>query len=235
MSADIRMDGTEQEIRIPLDGVTLDATLGAPTGTDAIIVFVHGSGSGRFSARNRAVASDLRDAGMATLLLDLLTPEEERIDRETARLRFDIGLLAARVSSVMDWLAGQRQLRHLRIGLFGASTGAAAALISAAQWPERVGAIVSRGGRPDLAGEHLRRVTVPTLLIVGGADQAILPLNQEALRALRGPKALVIIPGATHLFEEPGVLEAVAREAGRWFVRQLAPAGAAGGRAGEAW
>jgi pimeloyl-ACP methyl ester carboxylesterase len=215
--------------------VTLDATIAVPPGANAIVIFVHGSGSGRFSPRNRAVADDLRRGGLATLLLDLLTPDEELIDAETATLRFDVELLAARVSGVMDWLGGQRELRHLRIGLFGASTGAAAALIAAAEWPERVGAVVSRGGRPDLAGDHLHAASAPTLLIVGGADPAILPLNQSALRTLGGPKSLVIVPGATHLFEESGALERVAREARHWFGRYLLPEGAATVQPGEMW
>ena len=213
----------ERDVRIPLAEVSLDATLGMPRGAHAIVVFVHGSGSGRHSPRNRAVAAELQRHGMATLLLDLLTPKEEQVDLETARLRFDIEMLAGRVSSVIDWLAGQHELQHLRIGLFGASTGAAAALMAAADRPGRVGAVVSRGGRPDLAGPRLRQVSTPTLLIVGGADTGILPTNQDALRALTGPKALVIVPGASHLFEERGTLERVAREASDWFGRHLTP------------
>jgi dienelactone hydrolase len=220
----------DREVRIAVDDGWLDATVRVPPHATGIVVFAHGSGSSRFSSRNRMVASTLERAGIATVLVDLLTAAEERFDAETGRLRFDIPLLASRVEAVMDWLAGQGTLRRLRIGLFGASTGAGAALLAAARWPERVGAIVSRGGRPDLAGAQLAHVTTPTLLIVGGNDREVLALNEQALRQLRGARKLIVVPGATHLFEEPGALDRVAIEATRWFHRYLDATGA-----GEAW
>jgi dienelactone hydrolase len=185
------------------------------------VVFAHGSGSGRFSPRNRAVADVLVRAGLATLLMDLLTAAEEAVDMRTAHLRFDVGLLGDRVVATIDWLAGDEATRDLTVGCFGASTGAAAALIAAASRPERVGAVVSRGGRPDLAGDALRRVTAPTLLIVGGNDPEVLELNRMALAALPGEARLEIVPGATHLFEEPGALERVALLARDWFLAHL--------------
>jgi pimeloyl-ACP methyl ester carboxylesterase len=186
-----------------------------------MVVFAHGSGSGRHSPRNRFVADVLVSTGLATLLIDLLTQEEEMIDLQTAKLRFDIRLLAERLGGVTDWLAGEPYAAGLSTGYFGASTGAAAALIAAADRPERVRAIVSRGGRPDLAGPVLPRVRQPTLLIVGGEDDVVIDLNRLALRELGGIKQLVIIPGATHLFEEPGALEQVAALASKWFLRYL--------------
>jgi putative phosphoribosyl transferase len=185
-------------------------------------VFAHGSGSGRFSPRNRAVAGVLVDAGLATLLMDLLTPEEEAEDVRTARLRFDIPLLAERVVYAIDWLSSEAILSALPVGCFGASTGAAAALIAAAERPGRVAAVVSRGGRPDLAGDALPRVQAPTLLIVGGRDAEVIRLNQKAQSLLGGESRLEIVPGATHLFEEPGALEQVAMLAREWFLRYLA-------------
>jgi dienelactone hydrolase len=184
-------------------------------------VFAHGSGSGRFSPRNRAVASVLNQAGLATLLLDLLTAGEEAVDLRTRHLRFDVALLGRRVIATIDWLASNETTKELPVGCFGASTGAAAALIAAADRPERVGAVVSRGGRPDLAGEALGRVTAPTLLIVGGNDPEVLRLNQQALAALAGEVRLEIVPGATHLFEEPGALARVAILARDWFLQHL--------------
>jgi dienelactone hydrolase len=165
----------------------------------------------------------LRQAGLATLLLDLLTREEEVVDRRTGHLRFDIGLLAERLSFAADWLSKNPHTQDLRIGYFGASTGAGAALVAAAERPSRVGAVVSRGGRPDLAGDALSRVQAPTLLVVGGKDVPVIAMNEEALGMLRAEKRLEIVPGATHLFEEPGALEEVSRLAAGWFVRHLAP------------
>lgn len=208
-------------IEIPVGGVLLAGDLTQPPDAHGLVVFAHGSGSGRFSPRNRAVADTLVEAGLATLLMDLLTAAEEQIDLRTRRLRFDIPLLGRRVIAAVDWLAGTATTRELPVGCFGASTGAAAALIAAAERAHRVRAVVSRGGRPDLAGGALRRVTAPTLLIVGGNDYEVLRLNRQALSALPGKARLEIVPGATHLFEEPGALERVAVLAREWFVRHL--------------
>jgi len=186
-------------------------------------MFAHGSGSGRHSARNRSVAETLQQGHMATLLMDLLTESEERTDAVTAEFRFDIALLARRVVSTIDWVRLQPQIATLPIGLFGASTGAAAALIAAAERPDGVRAVVSRGGRPDLADEALDRVVAPTLLIVGGRDEVVIDLNRDALARLRGAKEMVLVPGATHLFEEPGTLERVAQLATDWFASHLTP------------
>jgi dienelactone hydrolase len=212
----------ESLVQIPADGVLLEGDLTVPRDAGGIVVFAHGSGSGRFSPRNRAVADVLVRAGLATLLMDLLTAQEERVDLRTAHLRFDIDLLGRRVIATIDWLATETAAKDLSVGCFGASTGAAAALVAAADRPERVGAVVSRGGRPDLAGDALRRVTAPTLLIVGGNDPEVLALNRAALAALAGEARLEIVPGATHLFEEPGALERVAELARDWFLRHLA-------------
>jgi dienelactone hydrolase len=212
----------ESTVAIPADGVLLDGDLRVPADARGTVLFAHGSGSGRFSPRNRAVADALVRAGLATLLMDLLTAGEERVDLRTGQLRFDIALLGRRVVATIDWLGGAEDAGDLPIGCFGASTGAAAALIAAAERPERVGAVVSRGGRPDLAGEALRRVTAPTLLIVGGNDPEVLRLNRMVLPALAGEARLEIVPGATHLFEEPGAPEQVARLARDWFLRHLA-------------
>jgi putative phosphoribosyl transferase len=206
---------------IPVDGVLLEGDLNKPPGARGLVVFAHGSGSGRFSPRNRAVAETLVEAGLATLLMDLLTAAEEAIDLRTRSLRFDIPLLGRRVIAAVDWLADEATTSELAVGCFGASTGAAAALVAAAERPDRVSAVVSRGGRPDLAGDVLRRVTAPTLLIVGGNDVEVLRLNQHALPALAGEARLEVVPGATHLFEEPGALEHVAALARDWFVRYL--------------
>jgi dienelactone hydrolase len=214
----------QRAVEIPADGVRLAGDLVVPPAARGIVVFAHGSGSGRFSPRNRAVAGVLVRAGLATLLMDLLTPEEEAVDLRTRQLRFDIGLLARRVIASIDWLAADPSAKDLLVGCFGASTGAAAALIAAAERPERVGAVVSRGGRPDLAGEALGRVHAPTLLIVGGNDPEVLRLNMEALAALGGEARLEVVPGATHLFEEPGALERVAALARDWFLEHLARA-----------
>jgi len=205
-----------RDIRIPPIG--LAGILHVPRDAYAIVAFVHGSGSSRLSPRNRAVADALNARGMATLLFDLLTYDEE-IDRANV---FDISLLADRLAGVVSWLDAQPSLARLPLGLFGASTGAAAALVAAAKFPRRVRAVVSRGGRPDLAGDFLDEVRAPTLLVVGGADVGVIELNEEALARLQGLKALEIIPGASHLFPEPGALEAVIDHAARWFERYLA-------------
>ena len=202
-------------------GVTAPAFLGRPEKAHGIVLFAHGSGSSRHSPRNRFVAGARNDGGIATLLFDLLTPEEEAIDRRTAELRFDVGLLAKRLAAATLWTGSQQRLRGLKVGYFGASTGAAAALIAAAALPHAVSAVVSRGGRPDLAGEHLRAVRAPTLMIVGGADDLVLQLNRQALAMMRAERDLVVVPGATHLFEEPGALEQVARLSRAWFQRYL--------------
>ena len=211
----------ERLVRIRVGTAELRGNLRIPPTAEGIVVFAHGSGSGRHSPRNRFVAGVLVNTGLATLLIDLLTQEEEMIDLQTAELRFDIRLLAERLGGVTDWLAAEPATVDLTIGYFGASTGAAAALIAAADRPEKVRAIVSRGGRPDLAGPVLPRVAQPTLLIVGGADDVVIELNRRALEELGGIKQLVIIPGATHLFEEPGALEQVAALASEWFLRYL--------------
>ena len=208
-------------IVIPADGVSLYGDLTLPQDAPGVVVFSHGSGSGRFSPRNRAVAEVLARAGLATLLMDLLTEQEEAVDLRTRHLRFDIGLLGRRVVATVDWLASEPSTSKLPGGCFGASTGGAAALIAAAERPARVGAVVSRGGRPDLAGDALRRVRAPTLLIVGGNDPEVLRLNEEALAALSGEARLEVVPGAGHLFEEPGALERVALLARDWFLRHL--------------
>lgn len=197
----------------------LAGTFNLPATPNALVVFVHGSGSSRFSPRNRAVAEALNAQGIATLLFDLLTPEEER-DRANV---FDIPLLAARLVEVVRWIDADPKLHRLPLGLFGASTGAAAALVAAAELGTRIGAIVSRGGRPDLAGAAIESVTAPTLLIVGGLDDVVIELNEQAFARLKAPKQLEIVPGATHLFPEPGTLEAVIAQAARWFNIQLAP------------
>lgn len=211
----------ERLAQIPAGSVTLEGNLSIPDRARAVILFAHGSGSSRHSPRNRFVARVLNDAGLATLLTDLLTADEEEVDEVTRRLRFDIILLAQRLVAITDWLAVQPEAQEMRIGYFGASTGAAAALVAAAERPAVVGAIVSRGGRPDLAGPALSRVRAPALLIVGGDDFPVLELNRQALRELRGEAELSIVPGATHLFEEPGALEEVARLSAQWFTRHL--------------
>jgi putative phosphoribosyl transferase len=208
-------------VRVTAGSVTLEGNLTLPEEARGIVLFAHGSGSSRLSPRNRYVARILNEAKLATLLVDLLTPEEEAIDVRTAHLRFDIGLLAERLVGATDWLVQHPDTNQLRIGYFGASTGAAAALMAAVVRPDVVGAVVSRGGRPDLAGRALAQVRAPTLLIVGGHDVEVLDLNRAALAQLRAEKDLVIVPGATHLFEEPGALDQVARLARDWFERHL--------------
>jgi putative phosphoribosyl transferase len=211
----------ELEVEIPAGGVFLAGNLTVPAKPQGIVLFAHGSGSSRFSPRNRFVAQAFQDEGLATLLMDLLTSKEEAIDLQTRQLRFDIGLLAGRLTETIDWLKKNPASTDLPVGCFGASTGAAAALIAAAKRPTVVKAVVSRGGRPDLAGEALPQVKAPTLLIAGGLDQVVIELNRQALSRLSVPSQLEIVPGATHLFEEPGTLEDVARLAGSWFKRHL--------------
>jgi pimeloyl-ACP methyl ester carboxylesterase len=209
-------------VRVPVGDIRLEGDLAITPESAGLVLFAHGSGSSRHSPRNRFVAHLLEHQGFATLLIDLLTPEEDRIDRMTAKLRFDIPLLAERLAAIVDWLRDNRDTAELRIGLFGASTGAAAALITAADRPHSVGAVVSRGGRPDLAGHALPRVTAPTLLIVGSLDTAVLQLNRAAQAQMRGSAVLEIVEGASHLFEEPGALSEVAELAADWFRKHLA-------------
>ena len=211
----------EEALSIPIGAITLEADLALPVDPMGLVVFCHGSGSSRFSRRNRAVAEALREARLATLLLDLLTAEEEWVDQITGEHRFNIDMLGRRVVDVVDWTRKHPELRALGLGLFGASTGAAAALIAAAERPTVVRAIVSRGGRPDLARDALPQVQCPTLLIVGGEDIAVIELNRDAMRQMRAPVRLEIVPGATHLFEEPGALEKVAQLSADWFQRYL--------------
>ena len=213
----------ERILRLPLGSTTLEGALRIPAGAGGIVLFAHGSGSSRHSPRNRYVADELHQGGLATLLIDLLTAAEGREDDRTSRLRFNIRLLAHRVIAATDWLLENAQTAHLRIGYFGASTGAAAALEAAAERPEVIGAVVSRGGRPDLAVPVLGRVKAPTLLIVGSRDSAVIEMNREAFIHLQVEKRLDIVPGATHLFEEPGTLERVAHLARDWFAAHLRP------------
>jgi dienelactone hydrolase len=205
-----------QLVRVPVDGAAMTGDLVVPTPARAVVLFAHGSGSSRHSPRNRMVAAELRTAGMGTLLIDLLTEREDIEDAATGVHRFDIPLLGHRVVGVVDWLAAQHDTRALPVVLFGASTGAAAALVAAAERPDQVLAVVSRGGRPDLAGPALEHVRAPVLLLVGGRDPEVLRLNREAARRLRVPHSLQVVPGATHLFEEPGTLERVAEAAKEW-------------------
>ena len=211
----------EESLQIPVTRVELAADISVPESPQGVVLFAHGSGSSRHSPRNRYVAEELQRSGLATVLADLLTPREEQLDAQTAALRFDIPLLAARLTALTDWVAGHEATEGLPVGLFGASTGAAAALVAAAERPDAVAAVVSRGGRPDLAGESLRAVRQPTLLIVGGRDETVVTLNRQAITSLGGDARLEIVPGASHLFEEPGALERVARLASDWFVTHL--------------
>ena len=213
-------NSSERSVKIPPLGLAGDLVL--PRDAQGIVLFAHGSGSSRFSSRNRFVARVLQDAQFGTLLLDLLTPEEEQIDLLTAHLRFDIPLLAGRLVEVSHWLSADTETSALPIGYFGASTGGGAALVAAAELPETVRAVVCRGGRPDLAAPKLAQVKAPTLLIVGGRDERVIQWNEAALTQLTCEKRLEIVPGATHLFEEPGALEQVARLASEWFERHLA-------------
>ncbi|HKQ91000.1 MAG TPA: dienelactone hydrolase family protein [Blastocatellia bacterium] len=220
---DVHSDLLEIQARIPTGDAVLDGDLMVPIGASGIAVFAHGSGSSRHSPRNRSVARDIRDAGVGSLLFDLLTREEESVDVFTRHLRFDIELLTRRLIEATRWLASQEETRNLRVGYFGSSTGAAAALMAAARLGDEIGAVVSRGGRPDLAGDALPLVKAPTLLIVGGHDETVIELNQDAYARLRCEKELRVIPGATHLFEEPGALEQVADYAADWLKGHLEP------------
>lgn len=222
-----------REVRIPAGAATLDATLSVPAAPVGLVVFAHGSGSGRSSPRNRLVARALNERGLATLLLDLLTPEEAREDEREPALRFDVGFLAGRLAGATRWAIGEPDLAHLPIGYFGSSTGAGAALVAETLFPGPVRAIVSRGGRPDLAGEALSRVRAATLLVVGSRDEDVLDVNEAARARMRCPAQLKVVEGATHLFEEPGALEEVAGLAGDWFEMLLPAAGAAQARAPE--
>ncbi|WP_229402627.1 dienelactone hydrolase family protein [Micromonospora okii] len=211
------------EVTIPVGDAGLPADVVVPDGAAGVVLFAHGSGSSRHSPRNTAVARVLQRRALGTVLVDLLTPAEDRVDARTAELRFDIGLLADRLAAIVDWMGGEPALGRLPVGLFGASTGAAAALVAAAARPERVRAVVSRGGRPDLAGAALPRVEAPTLLLVGGLDEQVITLNEQALAELGEVGELRVVPGATHLFEEPGTLEQVADAAAGWFADHLRP------------
>ena len=215
------MNAVQESHKVLYDGVSLDANAVVPDPARGVVLFAHGSGSSRHSPRNRYVAGALQSAGLATVLADLLTRDEEVVDVRTGSLRFDIELLTNRLVVLIDWITSFEPTAGLSVGLFGASTGAAAALSAAALRPETVKAIVSRGGRPDLAGDALHSIRQPTLLIVGGRDLQVLELNRRALEKLAGKKRLEIIPGATHLFEEPGALEQVARLARDWFVDHI--------------
>lgn len=214
---------TAQPVEIRVGSDVLNGDLRLPPGARGLVVFAHGSGSSRFSTRNRHVAEFLDTQGFATLLLDLLTAPEEAVDVRTMQYRFDIPRLGVRVGAAAEWASRQPRLKGLPVGCFGASTGAAAALIAAAERPDAIAALVSRGGRPDLAGDALPRVEAPTLLIVGGDDEPVIEMNRAAMRRMRAHVELEIVPGATHLFEEPGTLEEVERLAAGWFARYLPP------------
>jgi putative phosphoribosyl transferase len=211
----------EEAVRLPAGDVLLEGNLGVPQGASGVVLFAHGSGSSRHSARNRAVAATFRQAGLGTLLFDLLSAEEEAMDAQTMLLRFDIALLATRLICALDWIGNRAEARGLPTGLFGASTGAGAALVAAARRPGVVRAVVSRGGRPDLAAGALPSVQAPTLLIVGENDAEVLALNRQAQQALRCENKLELVPGATHLFGEPGALDKVAQLARDWFLGKL--------------
>lgn len=217
-----RPSPTHDDVRIPIGSVSLEGDLALPSDPAGLVVFAHGSNSSRHSVRNQLVARLLRDAGMGTLLFDLLTPGEEAVDRQTEHLRFDIGLLSHRLSGAAEWCRKNEDARGLPLGFFGASTGGAAALMAAAEPLSAVRSVVLRGGRPDLAGATLKNVRAPTLLIVGGEDDWVLQRNIEAYGQLTCEKELKIVPGASHLFEEPGALEQVAGHAAAWFGRTLA-------------
>jgi putative phosphoribosyl transferase len=221
MQTKTRVAAGSRLVRVNLGDVSLSGDVVVPEAASGVVLFAHGSGSSRLSPRNRYVAGVLHAAGLATLLFDLLTPDEEEIDLRTRHLRFDIPLLADRLVRTTDWLVQDEDVGHLPLGYFGASTGAAAALLAAAERPDRVAAVVSRGGRPDLAIPALAKVRAATLLIVGGLDHPVIEMNREALTHLRAPKRMEIVEGATHLFEEPGTLERVALLAGNWFTEYL--------------
>lgn len=213
-----------REVTLPIDGIALHGDLAVPADAAGLVLFAHGSGSSRHSPRNQFVARVLQQSEFGTLLMDLLTEKEEAVDNRTREMRFDIPLLARRLTATIDWLTAQPAYSRLPVGIFGASTGAAAALVSAADRPELVRSVVSRGGRPDLAGEALPRVKAPTLMIVGGYDDAVLALNEQAKARMTGDVRLTIVPRATHLFEEPGALAQVADFAASWFWNTLKPA-----------
>jgi dienelactone hydrolase len=222
-------DARERTVQVEAGSATLEGTLAVPNGARGVVLFAHGSGSSRHSPRNRYVARTLHARGIGTLLVDLLTEAEEAVDVRTRHLRFDIGLLADRLVGALRWLEAEPSTRALPVGLFGASTGGGAALVAAARLADRVGAVVSRGGRPDLAGDELPNVRCPTLLIVGGHDEPVIELNERAMARMVAPVRLEIVPGATHLFEEPGALEEVARLAGEWFATHLPQAAGVAG------
>jgi dienelactone hydrolase len=226
MAREKQSDTTKIPVSVPIDGQSLPGDLGLPVDAHGIVLFAHGSGSSRHSPRNQFVARTLERRNLATLLIDLLTPEEEVVDDRTAEYRFDIPMLAGRLVTIVDWLRRRKDTSSLPIGLFGASTGGGAALIAAADRPREIAAVVSRGGRPDLAGAALPKVTTPTLLIVGGFDTPVIEMNRDAMKQMRGEVKLEIVPGATHLFEEPGTLERVAELAGAWFEHHLQPVAA---------
>ena len=221
MSGSSAGGGGERSVAVPAGEARLAGDLSLPTGARGVVVFAHGSGSGRASHRNRRVAQALHGDGLGTLLVDLLTPEEDELDRRTREVRFDVDLLGERVVAAVEWLGSEPATAGLPVAAYGASTGAAAALLAAAARPARVRAVVSRGGRPDLAGDALEQVEAPTLLIVGGHDRQVLALNEEALARIRAPSHLEVVPGAGHLFEEPGALEEVARLSSAWFAEHL--------------
>ncbi len=221
----IARDGNATPVRVPIGGQFLHGDLVIPCGSPGIVLFAHGSGSSRRSPRNQFVARMLESNGLATLLIDLLTSAEEYVDDRTAHYRFDLPMLATRLVTIVDWLRRQKETRMLTIGLFGASTGGGAALMAAAERPNDIAAVVSRGGRPDLAGRTLTKVMAPTLLIVGGLDATVIQMNRDAMRLMPGVVTLEIVPSATHLFEEPGTLERVAELAADWFISSLRPVG----------
>jgi dienelactone hydrolase len=215
------LNSLESALKIPVGNVEVEGNMFLPEDASGLVVFAHGSGSSRFSPRNQYVAKEINKANLGTLLFDLLTPGEEEEDELTGEYRFDIALLAQRLIGVTQWLKNDPSTQNVKLGYFGASTGAAAALIAAAKLPEAVSVVVSRGGRPDLAGEYLRQVQAPTLLLVGGLDEEVIELNKQAQQQMTNENKLVVIPAATHLFEEPGKLEDVARFATDWFRRFL--------------
>lgn len=228
MAAADRITAEARPVEVPLGAARLRGDLGLPRAASGIVVFAHGSGSSRHSPRNQFVARVLERRSLATLLIDLLTPEEERVDDRTAEYRFDIPMLARRLVSIVDWLRAQPETAGLQIGFFGASTGGGAALMAAADRPRDVAAVVSRGGRPDLAGAALSKVAAPTLLIVGGHDEPVIDMNRDAMAHMRCHVTLEVVPGATHLFEEPGTLERVAVLAADWFDKYFRSAGSPG-------
>ena len=224
MARGLQVRATTTAVRVPIGDQWLPGDLGLPSLPQGVVLFAHGSGSSRHSPRNQFVAGTLEQRGLATLLIDLLTPDEEAIDVRTAEFRFNLDMLTERLGAIVGWLGRREVTSDLPIGLFGASTGGGAALMAAAARPHDVAAVVSRGGRPDLAGASLGQVRAPTLLIVGADDEPVIQMNRDAMKQMRGVVKLEIVPGATHLFEEPGTLEQVAALAGDWFGRYLKPA-----------